>query len=112
MGCCGKTINQVKSIMTGYVRYATDVKYEFTDDRIQVCRKCDEQTWMSKGEYLKWLAKNKIDILKNFAQLEKLPRLPKQEQAKGRRNLFCRICKCFVPAKARVENEKCPIGKW
>lgn len=33
--------------------------------------------------------------------------------------LFCRECKCFVPAKARVppgeaeaEDEKCPLDKW
>jgi hypothetical protein len=29
-----------------------------------------------------------------------------------KRTLWCSICKCFVPAKARVENEKCPEGKW
>jgi len=26
--------------------------------------------------------------------------------------LFCSICKCFVPAKAMVKNEKCPLDKW
>jgi len=26
--------------------------------------------------------------------------------------LFCSICKCFIPAKARVKEEKCPLGKW
>ncbi len=25
------------------------------------------------------------------------------------RRLFCSICKCFVPAKARVIDEKCPL---
>lgn len=29
-----------------------------------------------------------------------------------KRTLWCSICKCFVPAKARVEKEKCPIGLW
>lgn len=28
------------------------------------------------------------------------------------RTLWCRICKCFVPAKARVKEEKCPKGFW
>lgn len=28
------------------------------------------------------------------------------------RTLWCSICKCFVPAKARVEDEKCPKGFW
>lgn len=24
----------------------------------------------------------------------------------------CERCGCFIPAKARLQNEKCPIGKW
>jgi hypothetical protein len=28
------------------------------------------------------------------------------------RVLFCSICKCNIPAKARVESEKCPKDKW
>ncbi len=28
------------------------------------------------------------------------------------KSLWCSICKCFIPAKARVEDEKCPLGKW
>lgn len=28
------------------------------------------------------------------------------------RALFCSLCKCFVPAKARAQGEKCPLGKW
>jgi len=28
------------------------------------------------------------------------------------RSLWCSVCHCFVPAKARVENEKCPRGFW
>ena len=26
--------------------------------------------------------------------------------------LFCAECKCFIPAKARVKDEKCPLDKW
>ena len=29
-----------------------------------------------------------------------------------KKTLWCSICKCFIPAKARVESEKCPKGKW
>jgi len=29
-----------------------------------------------------------------------------------KRTLWCSICKCFIPAKARVEDEHCPMGKW
>ena len=28
------------------------------------------------------------------------------------RTLWCKICKCLIPAKARVEDEHCPKGKW
>ena len=28
------------------------------------------------------------------------------------KTLWCSICKCLVPAKARVEDEKCPKDKW
>ncbi len=30
----------------------------------------------------------------------------------NKKRLWCAQCGCFVPAKARVENEKCPKGKW
>lgn len=29
-----------------------------------------------------------------------------------RRSLWCSICKCYIPAKARVAEEKCPLDKW
>lgn len=28
------------------------------------------------------------------------------------RSLWCSVCKCFIPAKARVEAEDCPKGLW
>lgn len=28
------------------------------------------------------------------------------------RSAWCKICKCYLPAKARVKEEKCPLGKW
>ncbi len=28
------------------------------------------------------------------------------------KKLFCSICKCFIPAKARVEENTCPEKKW
>ena len=75
MGCCGKAKDKIKNIVTGYVRYARGIKFEFTDGRIEICRGCEKNYWIKKG-------------------------------------LWCSICKCFVPGKARVENEKCPLNKW
>jgi len=28
------------------------------------------------------------------------------------RSLWCSICKCFIPAKARVKEQHCPKGFW
>jgi len=28
------------------------------------------------------------------------------------KTLWCSICKCYIPAKTRVKEEKCPKGKW
>ena len=117
-GCsgCGKTI---KNIIHGYGSLITEnvigielIKSKYTDDRLKICRQCSEQTWMKKTEYIKWLQDNGTIILKNLNNLILLPLLPKYEREQGRRNLFCRLCKCFIPAKARVEKEKCPLDKW
>ena len=116
MGCCNDKIKGYletgQAVFTGYFYQAIDKKCDATDDRIRVCHRCDEQTWLSIKEYFTWLKKNGVAILKNLDQLETLPRLEKFHPGPGRSNLFCRLCKCFVPAKARVENQKCPLGKW
>jgi len=26
--------------------------------------------------------------------------------------MFCSECKCFIPAKARVKDEMCPLDRW
>lgn len=120
MGCCGKAKDVLKkgaNIAAGYTRLATDnlgvtKKYEFTDDRIRACHKCDEQTWLKKTEYLAYLAKHNIKVITEFTDLSKLPKLPKHKQGKNRRGLYCRSCKCFIFAKARVESEECLLGNW
>jgi len=112
MACCGKTIRKAGSIVKGYANLARGRKYEFTDDRIRACHKCDEQTWMSAIEYTAWLLTHGIEVITNFTELERLPPLPKQEQSPSRRRLYCRLCKCYIPAKARVETATCSLGKW
>jgi len=78
MSCCGKTKSVLKTgrnIAVGYGNLMRGKKYEFTDDRVRTCQKCEYNYWRY-------------------------------------RTLWCSICKCFVPAKARVESEKCPKNKW
>jgi hypothetical protein len=115
MACCQKTISKLveaEQIVRGNIFALTGVKFEWTDDRIRACWSCDEQTWLTWPEYYKWLWDNSIKVLENLEQLEVLPKLPKYEQDEKRRNLFCRDCKCFIPAKARIEKEDCPKGFW
>jgi hypothetical protein len=33
-------------------------------------------------------------------------------RGKTKRIPYCKICKCYIPAKARVEEERCPEKKW
>ena len=115
MSCCGKAksvIGKAKNIAVGYSRLATGKRYEWTDDRIRVCQQCEKNTWMSRSEYAGWLFSHGIKVLTNLDDLSVLPMLPKYELGEGRRVLYCRICKCDVPAKARVEDEQCLMGKW
>lgn len=81
MTCCGK---RIKNIVQGFTSLAVEkvtgkevLKYERTDERIQICRECEFNYWKNNN-----------------------------------RRLWCKLCGCFVPAKARVENEKCPKGFW
>lgn len=117
MGCCGKAKSVLvkgKRIAVGFTNYTRGKKFEFTDGRIRKCKKCDESTWMSKVEYSLWLIKYGIKnpVAVTTLQLDKLPKLPKHEQSRTRRCLYCRICKCFIPGKASVENEKCLLKRW
>jgi len=80
MGCCGgksikSGVKKARQITTGYSNLIRGVKYEFTDDRVRACQKCEKNYWIGK-------------------------------------RLFCSICKCFIPAKARVEENTCPLDKW
>lgn len=62
-------------------------KYEFTDDRIRACQKCEWNFWIRRSLFCKLR-------LRRFG-----------------RTLWPDIS-AYVPGFARDENEKCPIGKW
>jgi hypothetical protein len=112
MTCCGKgkqVLNKGKNIAKGFTASALGIAYEFSSVRVSICRSCEYNTWMKQSEYALWLIKHGIDVLKNFDDLTKLPLLPKQ--ATGR-TIYCRLCKCCIPKKADVEDERCPKNKW
>jgi hypothetical protein len=88
-------------------------KYVFAGIRLETCRLCDESTWMTVAEYAGWIEKNG-GMVKFASQIDKLtswPALPKQEYS-PKKKLFCRVCKCWLPAKTYVKNEQCPLNKW
>jgi hypothetical protein len=126
MSCCGgKTVGKMADVVMAYGKLVTDAMhltepYEWADQRIAICRsdKCGHSTWMTSAEYRQWRQENGVvlthplDFLEKFAELEKLPLLPKYPLDEKRRNIYCMICKCFGPAKAQRKHLDCPFHLW
>lgn len=116
MACCTKTI---KHIATGMILAGIDKlmrlpeePYGLSNIRLAKCRVCNESTWLSLNQYIWFLDSNGIiNVVKNLDDLAVLPPLPKQDYKPGAK-LFCAVCKCWLPAKARVKDERCPLGMW
>jgi hypothetical protein len=113
MACCGK---KIKNIFQGHLRniiqktaFIPDKKCPQVNDRIYTCLTCKNKTFLTWPEFAGFLRKN-IVKQKKF-NLEEMGPLPKCSFHK-KRNLFCRICKCLIEAKARADDETCPLGKW
>jgi len=120
MSCCGKKLKKAASIATGYSLMAVNKllhlpgdKYAFADRRLDTCRGCEHHTWLTVADYKDWLTANGglARFTTEIARLDQWPLLPQQDYAKGRK-LFCRVCKCWLPAKAYVAGEQCPTGLW
>lgn len=116
MACCAKTIKHVASgmILAGVdkLMQLPDTADGLANVRLVKCRSCKESTWLSLNQYIWFLNSNGIvNVIKNLDDLAVLPLLPKQKYKHGAK-LFCAVCKCWLPAKARVKDEKCPMGYW
>ena len=120
MGCCGghSVLQQARAITTGFGKLALEhlsplppKDHAQTDARLRTCQKCPERTWLTKMEWLTFAAGHVKDMVTHIADLSALPALPRREYRPGA-HLFCTICKCLVPAKARVKQEHCPRGLW
>ena len=118
MSCCGKA----KNIVAGYTNLAVEkvthtpvIGTELLQTRSQQCHKppngCEKLTWYKMRDAIPYIRQQRMAILTHFDKLEELPELEKKEKQPGTMPL-CMVCKCFLPAKIRVENEKCPLGKW
>lgn len=121
MGCCGGQSGRLaaaKNIVAGYVSYnayrvfrLSGKKTEAADSRVETCQMCEWQTWLTKAAYLAWLAANGVEVFRNLDDLSRLPMLEKHDSGAGR-SLFCRECKCWIPAKAYSKDSRCPKDKW
>jgi hypothetical protein len=121
MSCCGQkdgVIGTLKTIASGYARKTLHDPFmvrgkvsEQADQRMAICKSCEYQTWMKKADYLKWLASHGIEVLEHLDRLSELPLLEKVEYQQGR-SLFCRDCKCWLPAKVYAPDAACPQGRW
>ena len=120
MGCgCGK---EIVNIVKGY-KALTEEKLkklfkmdsepeQWVKDRLQMCKECGGgETHLTVKEFAGFLTKHGVEIVKVWGDLEKLPRLPRKEEREGTK-MFCRHCKCWCEAKARVKDERCKMGRW
>lgn len=117
MTCCGKikTVSQIAqgniNLLAEKVFHLDSLRHEQGEARQRICLNCEYQTWLTRMEYLVWLSTNAMGVLKNIEDLSILPPLPKCENGQGKK-LFCQLCRCWIPAKTRTHDAKCPIGKW
>jgi len=119
MSCCGKIVvlsniaeGSLKTLASNMMILPKN-KYKFSDTRLDICRKCENHTWLTWYEYWQWV-KEHGRIEKFFRDIDNLiewPLLPKNTYKKKTR-LFCRICKCWLPARARLEGQECTLGLW
>jgi hypothetical protein len=117
VSCCG-AIKTLKAMVQGNILLNVNrlfalprPKYEYADTRLAACRMCQESTWLTATEYAAFLGLHKVETIKNISDLSVLPKLEKKDYQK-KTKLFCRICKCWLPAKTYVKTEQCPLKKW
>ena len=122
MACgCGKKVKAVMNIVEGNVKLLEEKVRQMVGDeteyvpyvaqRLERCLGCGQLTWMTVGEYAGFLMANAVDVVKEFGELEKLPNMTRFEKHDGA-GMYCRRCKCYLPAKARVKDMECPMGRW
>jgi hypothetical protein len=119
VGCCGK-IAKVARIAEGNFLHLMNKMQMLPEKtcagsnaRLDECRRCDNQTWLTWDEFWEWVDENggKKKFFAEIDGLETWPLLPDNKYKPGLK-LFCRICKCWLPAKSYVKEEMCPLAKW
>ncbi len=103
MSCCGKAIRKARNVALGYARVVAHDAFRLPAGDLAVdrhrrltrCRWCEHNTWLTVGEYVQHMGRE----------------LPKHGYGTGRK-LCCRLCGCWLPAKAFVADERCPLSLW
>ena len=116
MAC--KECRRVQNIILGNFSYLTEkyfgieiLKSPEFERRLQICEVCPLSTWMTKYEYFSHIHKYNIFSITSLEDFKKIENLPPQPHKKNRK-LFCRLCKCPIESKARVEEEHCSKERW
>jgi hypothetical protein len=118
MGCCGK-ISKGLSIAKGNLAVVLEKinmvpadQFIYHSVRLRACRECEHHTYLTESEFLDWI-ENNGGLAKFVAEIDTLEQWPllliEQNERPGTK-LFCSLCKCWLPAKAYVKQENCPIG--
>lgn len=118
MSCCGEKIKKFGNIIKGFTSLfleeqfdIIELKFAGADERLELCLQCEKNTWLTREMYFEFIKKHWLEVIKKFEDLILLPDLPKEEYG-ANKFLFCQLCKCHLPAKVRIESEKCPENKW
>lgn len=68
------------------------------------------------GKKIKHIAIGWVSLLRLEVSNEAKKRLTVCRNCKSNRwrglRMWCKECYCYIPAKVRVKDEKCALGKW
>ena len=116
MGCCGK-LSKGFSIAKGNLAVVLEKinllpadQFMYHSVRLRACRDCEHHTYLTESEFLDWIENNGglVKFVAEIDTLDQWPPLPFQKEQPGAK-LFCSLCKCWLPAKAYVKQENCPV---
>lgn len=118
MGCCGK-ISKALSIAKGNLAVVLEKinllpadQFIYHSVRLRACRQCEHHTYLTESEFLDWIDAHGglVKFVAEIDALDQWPPLPIEKNEPPGAKLFCSLCKCWLPAKAYVKQEKCPNG--
>lgn len=108
-----------------------DIKFKTIDDFNKMTNRMSELTRefvasLPKQENGQLLPTVETQLLSHPVPVPPTPPIPKDEELENfalhrikicrecdrYKAFFCKECGCFMPAKTRMKNQRCPLGKW